>query len=69
MRVEASAVAQDGQYAAVQDILSYDYDAYHIDFNSLYDLLSALVVTARPTTEDGSRSFDISGNKIGRAHV
>ncbi len=62
MRVEASAVAQDGQYAAVQDILSYDYDAYHIDFNSLYDLLSALVVTARPTTEDGSRSFDISGN-------
>lgn len=51
------------QYLAVQDILNgYNYGEYHMDFNSLYELLNSFVITAKPAPENnGARSFYISG--------
>lgn len=51
------------QYLAVQDIVdNYDYESYHMDFNSIYELLSSFIKTAKPVEgSDGARSFYISG--------
>lgn len=66
LRVYASeATETDGelQYAAVDDINAYDFAAYHMDFNSLYELLSSFVKTAEPVAgSDGVRTFDLSGS-------
>ncbi|MCM1194715.1 MAG: hypothetical protein NC332_02140, partial [Firmicutes bacterium] len=49
------------QYTAVQDILAYNYSEYHIDFNSMYELLSAFIKTATPKEGENTRAFYISG--------
>lgn len=56
-------VEKDGvtEYATVQDIEGYN-TADHMDFNSLYELLSSFVITATPAEGLDVRSFEISGN-------
>ena len=67
LRVYASEIVEtDGisEYATVQDINAYDTTG-HIDFNSLYELLSSFVITATPNeSDDGARSFYIEGNAV-----
>lgn len=67
LRVSASELVEtDGitEYAAVADINSYD-TADHMDFNSLYELLSSFVITATPNESDnGSRSFYVDGSAL-----
>lgn len=64
LRVTASETVEENgvtDYEVVHDIDDYDTTG-HMDFNSLYELLSAFVATATPQDEDtGTRSFFIDG--------
>ena len=76
MTVEASATVGDmpyqevdkaEDYTAVQDILAYDSATYHINFDSIKQLLSAVNVTATDGVKDETtgnmlRSFNIEGS-------
>ena len=75
LTVEASAtvdgvayedVVNAEQYTAVQDILAYDRETYHINLDSIKELLSAFNITASDTITNANgekvRSFNIEGN-------
>ena len=68
LRVYASELEEKNgvtEYAAVNDINAYEFDKKHIDFNSLYELLSSFVKTATPVEgNDGARSFYIDGTAV-----
>ena len=49
------------QYKSVQEINKYSTEGF-MDFNSLYELLSSFIITAKPVNGANTRSFDISGS-------